>query len=481
MTSSPKPNSFAARDAQYHLHGYTNALKNEKDGGFVVVRGQGPFVYDENDKEYLDGLSGLWCAALGFGKGQRIIAAAVRQMENLPYYHTFTQKAPAVTVELAEKLVGLASQAAPMSKAYFCNSGSEANDTAIKMIWYFNNAVGRPQKKKIIARVKGYHGVTVASGSLTGLPLVHKDFDLPIANILHTDCPHYYRFAEPGESEEDFATRMAESLEALIQREGPDSIAALFAEPVMGAGGVLIPPKTYWEKIQKVLKKHDILLVADEVICGFMRTGNQWGSLTFGMKPDIMTMAKQLSAAQMPIAAVLISQRVYEGLRDHSGKLGSWAHGITYSGHPVAAAVALETQKIYEERKILEHVRSISPAFLEELHSIADHPLVGEVRGVGLIGALELVKDKKTREGFDPKLAVGPNLIRIAHDHGVILRPVADSICFCPPLICSEGQIREMFARFRKALAETQEWLKSQAVAAQCVNMLPFSASVWTI
>jgi len=466
MTSSPKPNSFAARDAQYHLHGYTNALKNEKDGGFVVVRGDGPFVYDENDKEYLDGLSGLWCAALGFGKEQRIIDAAVKQMEALPYYHTFTQKAPAVTVDLAEKLVTLASQAAPMSKAYFCNSGSEANDTAIKMIWYFNNAMGRPQKKKVIGRVKGYHGVTIGSGSLTGLPLVHKDFDLPIANVLHTDCPHHYRFAKPGESEEDFSTRMAESLEALIQREGPETIAAMFAEPVMGAGGVLLPPKTYWEKIQKVLKKHDILLVADEVICGFMRTGNQWGSQTFGMKPDIMTMAKQLSAAQMPIAAVLISQRIYEGIRDNSGKLGTFSHGITYSGHPIAAAVALETQKIYEERKILDHVRAIAPTFLEELQSFADHPLVGEVRGVGLIGALELVKDKKTREGFQPSLAVGPNLIRIGHDHGVILRPVADSICFCPPLICTEGQIREMFTRFRKALAETQEWLKNQAVAA---------------
>jgi 4-aminobutyrate--pyruvate transaminase len=466
MTSSPKPNSFAARDAQYHLHGYTNALKNEKDGGFVVVRGDGPFVYDENDKEYLDGLSGLWCAALGFGKEQRIIDAAVKQMEALPYYHTFTQKTPAVAVELAERLVALASQAAPMSKAYFCNSGSEANDTAVKMIWYFNNAIGRPEKKKIIARTKGYHGVTIGAGSLTGLPLVHKDFDLPIANVFHTDCPHHYRFARPGESEEDFSTRMAESLEALIQREGPHTIAAMFAEPIMGAGGVLLPPRTYWEKIQKVLKRHDILLVADEVICGFMRTGNQWGSQTVGMKPDIMTMAKQLSAAQMPIAAVLISQRIYEGIRDNSGKLGTFSHGYTYSGHPIAAAVALETQKIYEERKILDHVRAVSPLFLEELRSFADHPLVGEVRGVGLIGALELVKDKNTRESFDPSLAVGPNLIRIGHDHGVILRPVGDSICFCPPLICTEGHLREMFKRFRKALAETQEWLKSQAVAA---------------
>ena len=462
----PRPNSFAARDGAYHFHGYTNALKNETEGGFVVVRGDGPFVYDENDKEYLDGLSGLWCASLGFGKEQRLIDAAVKQMSTLPFYHTFSQKAPAVTVELAERLVALASQAAPMSKAYFCNSGSEANDTVVKMIWYFNNARGKPEKKKIIARQKGYHGVTVAAGSLTGLPLIHKDFDLPIKNILHADCPHHYRFGKPGESEEDFATRMAESLEAMIQREGPDTVAAFYAEPVMGAGGVLFPPKTYWDKIHPILKKHDILLVADEVICGFGRTGNWWGSQTFGMKPDIMTMAKQLSAGQLPIAAVLMNQRVYEGLRDNSAKIGAFSHGITYSGHPVSAAVALETLKIYEDRKIVDHVRALSPVFVSELKSFADHPLVGECRAIGLIGAVELVKDKKTRESFDPKLAVGPNLIRIAHDHGVILRPVADSICFCPPLICTEAQIRDMFNRFRKALAETQEWLKSQLVAA---------------
>ncbi|HVO03692.1 MAG TPA: aspartate aminotransferase family protein [Candidatus Cybelea sp.] len=465
-TVTPKPNSLAARDAAFHFHGYTNAQKNEKEGGFVVVRGEGPFVYDEDGKQYLDGLAGLWCASLGFGKQQRLIDAVVKQMETLPYYHTFSQKAPAVTVELAERLVSLASQAAPMSKAYFCNSGSEANDTVVKMVWYFNNALGRPEKKKIIGRARGYHGVTVAAGSMTGLPLVHKDFDLPIKNILHTECPHYYRYGKPGESEEQFATRMAESLEALIQREGPETVAAFIAEPVMGAGGVLLPPKTYFEKIQAVLKKHDILMIADEVICGFGRTGNWWGSQTFGVKPDIMTMAKQLSAAQMPIAAVLINQRVYEGLRDNSARIGAFSHGITYSGHPASAAVALEVLKIYEEQHILDHVREISPVFLEGLDSFSDHPLVGEVRGVGLIGALELVKDKKTHESFDPKLGVGPNLIRIAHDHGVILRPVTDSICFCPPLICSAAEIREMFTRFRKALAEAEDWLKTQAVAA---------------
>jgi 4-aminobutyrate--pyruvate transaminase len=457
---------MAARDSAFHFHGYTNAQKNEKEGGFVVVRGEGPYIYDEDGKQYLDGLAGLWNASLGFGKEQRLIDAAVKQMEVLPYYHTFSQKAPAVTVELAEKLVGLASQAAPMSKAYFCNSGSEANDTVIKMVWYYNNALGRPQKKKIVSRLKGYHGVTVAAGSLTGLPLIQKDFDLPIKNILHTECPHYYRFGKTGETEEQFATRMAESLEALIVREGADTIAAFIAEPIQGAGGVILPPKTYWDKIQPILKKHDILLIADEVICGFCRTGNWWGSQTFGIKPDIMSMAKQLSAGQMPIAAVLINQRVYEVLRDQSARNGAFGQGITYSGHPVSSAVALETIKIYEDRKILDHVRALSPLFMSELRSFADHPLVGEVRGTGLIGALELVKDKKTHESFDPALAVGPNVIRIGHENGVILRPVVDSICFCPPMICTEADIREMFSRFRKTLAEAEKWLKTQAVAA---------------
>ncbi|HVZ00374.1 MAG TPA: aspartate aminotransferase family protein [Dongiaceae bacterium] len=465
-TIEARPNSMAARDSAFHFHGYTNAQKNEKEGGFVVVRGEGPYIYDEDGKKYLDGLAGLWNASLGFGKEQRLIDAAVRQMETLPFYHTFSQKASAVTVELAERLVGLASQAAPMSKAYFCNSGSEANDTIVKMVWYFNNALGRPNKKKIVARIKGYHGVTVAAGSMTGLPLVHRDFDLPIKNILHTDCPHYYRFGQSGETEEQFATRMAQSLEALIEREGADTIAAFIAEPIQGAGGVLLPPKTYWDKIQPILKKHDILLIADEVICGFGRTGNWWGSQTFGMKPDIMSMAKQLSAGQLPIAAVLMNQRVYEVLRDNSGKIGGFGHGITYSGHPVSAAVALETLKLYDERKILDHVRAISPLFLSELKSFADHPLVGEVRGTGLIGAIELVKDKATKASFEPSLGVGPKLIAIGHEHGVILRPVVDSICFCPPMICTEAQIREMFDKFRKALADTQAWLKTQAVAA---------------
>ncbi|MGH6891295.1 MAG: aminotransferase, partial [Dongiaceae bacterium] len=336
------------------------------------------------------------------------------------------------------------------------------NDTVIKMVRYMNNFLGRPRKKKFISRVKAYHGVTVAAGSLSGLPAMHKDFDLPIAGILHTDCPHHYRFGQSGESEEQFATRCAESLEKLILAEGPDTIAAMFAEPVMGAGGVIVPPRTYWEKVQAVLKKYDVLLVADEVICGFGRTGNFWGSQTFGMKPDIMTMAKQLSAGVLPIAAIMINSRVYEALRDNSNKNVSFAHGITYSGHPACTAVALEVQKIYEERKILERVRELSPHFLKRLHSFADHPLVGECRGVGLIGAIELVKDKTTRQSFDPALMVGANLVRMAHDHGLIVRPVADSLAFCPPMVATEAEIDSLFDRFANALGDTQAWLKRE-------------------
>ncbi|TXH34491.1 MAG: aspartate aminotransferase family protein [Rhodospirillaceae bacterium] len=455
---SPRPNSLAARDAAFHLHGYTNAKKNEQEGGFVITRGKGIYVYDEDGKEYLDGMAALWCSGLGFGEEPRLTQAAVKQMQELPFYHTFTQKVASVTVELAEKLVNLAP--VPMSKAYFCNSGSEANDTVVKMIWYINNGLGRPQKKKIISRTKAYHGVTVAAASLTGLPGLHIDFDLPIAGILRTDCPHHYRFGNPGESEEDFATRCAESLEKLILSEGPDTIAAMFAEPVMGAGGVIIPPKTYFTKIQAVLKKYDILLVADEVICGFGRTGNFWGSQTMGMTPDIMTMAKQLSAGVLPIAAVLVNQRVYEALRDNSAKNTVFGHGITYSGHPVCAAVALETLKIYEERKIVDRVRALEPIFLRELARFQDHPLVGECRGVGLVGAVELVKDKSTRQSFDASLAVGPNLVRIAHNHGLIIRAVGDSLAFCPPMVISEAEVVDMFARFEKALADTVDWLK---------------------
>jgi len=457
-----RSNSAAARDIAFHLHSYTNAKKNEAEGSLVLASGKGIYVYDENGKAYLEGLSGLWCLSLGYGE-ERLIEAANRQMRKLPYYHTFTQKVADVTVDLAEKLIAIAP--VPMSKVFFCNSGSEANDSVVKMVWFYNNALGRPEKKKIIARHGGYHGVTVAAASLTGLPLNHKDFDLPIANILHADNPQYYRFGKPGESEEQFATRMAESLEALIQKEGPETVAAFIAEPVMGAGGVIIPPATYFEKIQAVLKKHDILFIADEVICGFGRTGNMFGTQTYKLQPDIITMAKALSSAYLPIAAVMINHRVYDAISEHTGKLGSFAHGFTYSGHPVSAAVALETLKIYEERDIVGQVRAQAPGFATGIQRFKDHPLVGETRSVGLIGAVELVRDKQTREIFDPKLGVPAYCVKRAQEHGLIIRAIVNSIAFCPPLVSTWEEIAEMYRRFGLALEETLAWVKEQGLA----------------
>jgi len=454
-----RSNSNAARDIAFHLHSYTNAKKNEAEGSLVISHGKGVYIYDDEGKEYIEGLSGLWCLSLGYGE-ERLVEAAAAQMRKLPYYHTFTQKVSDVTIDLAEKLVGMAP--VPMSKAYFTNSGSEANDSAVKMIWYYNNAIGRPEKKKIIARIKGYHGVTVAAASMTGLPMCHRDFDLPIARILHTECPHYYRYAKPGESEEQFASRMADSLEQMIVAEGPDTVAAFFAEPTMGAGGVIIPPKTYFEKIQAVLKKYDVLFVADEVICGFGRTGNMFGTETFKLRPDIITVAKALSSAYLPIAALLVSKRIYDGISENTAKIGTFGHGFTYSGHPVSSAVALETLKIYQERDILGQVRRVSPGFLKHLGAFKDHPMIGEVRGIGLIGAIELVRDKQTKETFDPKLGVAAAVVKRAQDHGLIVRVVPDGVAFCPPLIATDAEIGELFKRFGRALDETHDWLKKE-------------------
>ncbi|MDX2102603.1 MAG: aspartate aminotransferase family protein [Alphaproteobacteria bacterium] len=455
-------NSLQARDIASFLHSYTNLAVHETQGPLVMTSGRGVFVRDDDGKEYLEGMAGLWCASLGFSE-TRLAEAAYRQMLKLPFYHTFAHKSTDVSIELAEALLAMAP--VPMSKVFFVNSGSEANDTVVKFLWYYNNALGRPQKKKIISRIKGYHGVTVASASMTGLPNNHRDFDLPIANILHTDCPHWYRFSQPGENEETFATRMADSLEALILREGPDTIAAMIAEPVQGAGGVIVPPATYWDKVQAVLAKYDVLLVADEVICGFGRTGNPWGSTTVGMRPDLISCAKALSGAYMPIGAVMVSDQIYRAVRDNSGKIGTFGHGYTYSGHPVPCAVALETLRIYQERGTFEHARAMAPLMQDGLRAFQDHPLVGEVRGVGLVAAVELVRDKATRTPYEPSLGVGAYLVKRGHEHGVVLRPLGDSIAFCPPLIIQPDEIALMIERFALALDDTLAWLKGQGLA----------------
>jgi 4-aminobutyrate---pyruvate transaminase len=451
-------NSLASLDIAHHLHPYTNLRQHQQKGPLVIVEGDGIKVKDENGKEYIEAMSGLWCAALGFSE-ERLVEAAAKQMRRLPFYHGFTNKSHEAVAELAAKLVAM--MPVKMSKAFFNNSGSEANDTAVKLVWYYNNALGRHRKKKIISRLKAYHGVTIATASLTGLAPNHRDFDLPIANIRHADCPHFYRYAKAGESEEDFADRLAESLDLQIQREDPDTVAAFIAEPVMGAGGVIVPPRSYFEKIQAVLKKHDVLLIADEVICGFGRTGNMFGSETFGLKPDILTLAKAVSSAYLPLSATVISEEIFAALLKQSDKLGAFAHGFTYSGHPVCCAVALEALKIYEERDMIGHVRRLAPRFEAGLHRLAAHPLVGEARGVGLIGAIELVRNKGTKAAFDPAQGAAALVAGICQDRGVIVRALAgDTVAFCPPLIATEADLDAIWGPVEAALDEAQPRLR---------------------
>ncbi len=444
-----QPNSVEARDISYHMHSYTNARRHEEIGPLVIEKGDGIYVEDASGKRYIEAMAGLWSVAVGFSE-QRLVDAATRQMKQLPFYHNFTHKSHAPVIDLAEKLVSIAP--VPMSKVFFTNSGSEANDTAMKMIWYRSNALGQPQKKKIISRKRGYHGVTIASASLTGLPNNHISFDLPIANVIHTGTPHHYRDAQPGESEEAFATRLADELEQLILAEGSDTIAAFIGEPVMGAGGVVVPPATYWEKIQAVLAKYDILLVADEVICGFGRTGSMFGCETFGIRPDILVMSKQLSSSYLPISALLINDRVYQPLADESNRIGTFGHGYTAGGHPVPAAVALENLKIIEENDLVGNAKRVGAHMQKRLRELADHELVGEVRGVGLIAGVELVADKATRAPWKNAGALGLLVNGHLQENGVISRNMGDTLGFCPPLIITESQVDDMVAAVKKAL-----------------------------
>ncbi len=442
-------NSLGARDKAALLHPYTNLRAFEQAEPLVIVRGEGVRVFDDAGNAYIEGMAGLWCASLGFSE-PRLAEAASRQLSTLPFYHLFTGKSHQPAIELAERLLAMAP--APFARVFFANSGSEAVDTAIKLTWYANNAWGRPQKKKIIARRRAYHGVTIAAASLTHLPVNQTGFDLPLAPMLATDCPHFYRGGEPGESEDDFARRLAQNLDRLIEAEGPETVAAFIAEPVMGAGGVIVPPGTYFDHIQPVLKKHDVLLIADEVICGFGRTGNMFGCETFSITPDMMVLAKALSAGYAPISALLVNRPLYDAIADQSAEIGSFGHGFTYSGHPLPAAVALETLNIYEERDIIARVGEVGPLLQAGLRGFAEHPMVGEVRGIGLIGAVELVADKSTGAPFDPVGRMGPSLAKAAQEAGLIVRAMGDTVAFSPPLIITPAEVRDLLDRFAAAL-----------------------------
>lgn len=452
----------ATRDIETLIHPYTNLDAFRSTGPMIIERGEGIYVWDSEGRRYIEGLSGLWCTALGYSEAE-LIDAAHAQMREIPFTHMFGGKSHERAAELAEKIKALSPH--PTSKVLFCGSGSEANDQQMKLVWYYNNARGRPKKKKFISRQRAYHGVTIASGSLTGLPANHRDFDLPIAGVLHTDCPHYYRYAEPGESEDDFTTRLAVNLENLILEEDPDTIAAFIAEPVMGAGGVIIPPDGYFQKIQAVLAKYDIYFIADEVICGFGRTGNMFGSQTFGMQPHSISVAKALSSAYAPIAAVTIGEDMYQAMLDESRKIGTFGHGFTYTAHPVAATVAAKALEIYEKRNIVGHVRQRMPQFEARIARLGDHPLVGHARAKGLIGAIELVADKASKRVFDPKAGIANAVVSAAQENGLIVRALAgDIVAFCPPLIIEAEQIDAMFDAVERALDKAEAFVQKESL-----------------
>jgi 4-aminobutyrate--pyruvate transaminase len=461
-TPSHTLSNTQTRDMASLLHPFTNLTVLRQTGPLVVERGAGVFVYDGDGKDYLEAMGGLWCTALGWGE-EELVQAAAEQMRKLSFGHIFGGKSHEPGIALAEKLKEMAPM--PVGKVFFANSGSEANDSQIKFMWYAANARGETARKKIIARTKAYHGVTLASASLTGLDAFHKSFDLPFDFTVRVECPHYYRGGRDGESEEQYSARLAADLDATIQREGPDTIAAMFVEPVMGAGGAMVPPKGYFEAITPVLGKYGIRLVDDEVICGFGRTGNAFGCQTYNYQPDSMSLAKALSSAYLPISAVLLSPELVEIIEEEAVRIGGLWHAFTYSAHPVAAAVALKTLEIYERRDTFGHVRKVAKVFETRLKALADHPLVGEANGVGLIGAVELTADKKTKRNFEAAKGVGARCGAFCQEEGLIVRALLhDRIALCPPLVISEAEIGELFDRLTRALNKTLDWVRFEGL-----------------
>ena len=448
------------RDLNALLHPLTNLKALAERGPLIIERGEGVRVFDTAGRDYIEGMSGLWCTALGWGD-EELIEAATEQMRKLSYGHVFGGKSHEPAAALAEKLKEISPF--PVGKVFFGCSGSEANDTQLRFAWYAANARGQTRKKKIISRRMGYHGVTLAAASLTGIPSIHQGFDAPFDFALHTDLPHHYRGAEPGESEAEFSARLAANLDALIEREGADTIAAMIVEPVMGAGGAIVPPDGYFDAITKILIRHGIPLISDEIITGFGRTGEWFGCAKYGFEPDSVSVAKGLSSAYLPVSAVLLSPELTQVIEDEARRRNVLGHGLTYGGHPVTTAVALKAIEIYQRRDIVGHVRHVAPVFLDHLKQLENHPLVGEARGVGLIAGLELVADKKTKAHFPAERQLAQVAVNFAEAEGLIVRPLpTDRIAICPPLIISEAEIGELFDRLTRALDATADWAKRE-------------------
>ena len=451
--------SLEEMDKQSHLHPFTPLADHLKVGPKVIVEGKGVRIKDNHGKEYIDAMAGLWCVNIGWGR-EEMAEAIAAQTRKLAYFHSFASMANEPAIRLADRLTHIAP--GQVSKIFFGCTGSDANDTNVKIVWYYNNLRDKPKKKKIISRRRAYHGVTVAAASLTGLEYAHKAFDLPLPNILHADTPHYYFNAEPGMSEREYSKQLANNLEQLILKEDPETVAAFIAEPIMGAGGVLVPPEGYFEEIQAVLRKYDVLMIADEVICGFGRCGEWFGSQVFGIEPDIVTAAKGLTSSYVPMSASMISGKVWDVLVEGTSKVGAFGHGFTYSAHPLAAAAALANLDIMEREDLPGNSAKVGAYFHKKLReSVGDHPLVGEIRGTALIAAVELVADKSKKKPFALDLKIAPRLNKLCMEEGLISRPLplSNALSFSPPLVITESDCDEVVDMFTRALNKLMDEL----------------------
>lgn len=442
------PNSWEARAEAHALYGFTDLPSIRERGTVVVTHGEGPYIFDTNGKKYLDSNSGLWNMVAGFDH-PGLAEAAKAQYDRFPGYHAFFGRMSDQTVELSERLIDVSPW--ERGKVFYTNSGSEANDTMVKMLWFMGRAEGTPEKRKILTRGNGYHGVTAVSASMTGKPY-NEVFGLPLEGFLHLTCPHYWREGRDGENESQFTARLAQELEDVIAREGADTIAGFFAEPVLGAGGVIPPPEGYFQAIQKVLRKHDIPLISDEVICGFGRTGNVWGCDTYNFVPDAIISSKALTAGYFPMGAVMLSPDLTDRLQAAIDPIEEFPHGFTASGHPVGCAVALKAIDVVLNEGLLDMVRAGAGRMEAGLAQIAKHPNIGELRGIGYMWALEAVREGKTPFGGD--LSVSERIANTCTDHGLICRPLGQAVVLCPAFTMTDGQMDEMFEKLDTSLRQ---------------------------
>jgi L-2,4-diaminobutyrate transaminase len=453
MERSSRSRRLAELDAASVLHPVTSIRDQQRAGAFVVESGAGATLCDVDGRRYLDAAAGLWCVNVGYGR-EELARAAADEMRRLGYFHTFQGSSNEPQIRLAERVLRLLREEAGarnLCRVFFGCTGSDANDTQIKLVRYYNNLRGLPQKKKIVSRRGAYHGLTVASGSLTAIPMYHRAFDLPIDGVLHAATPHAYRGAEPGEDEEAYAERLAAELEALIEREGPETIAAFIAEPIMGTGGVLVPPRGYFERVQPILRRHDVLFIVDEVICGFGRLGSWFGTGLYGLQPDLVSLAKGLTSAYFPMSAVVVSEPVWRVLEAGSEELGVFAHGFTYSGHPVGGAVGLANLDLIESEGLVDNAARLGPVLKQQLcERLGEHPHVGEIRGEGLMLGVEFVADRATKAPFPSQRAFKRRVMEQARENGLLVRalPFGDVVSFSPPLCVSESEVERIAAVF---------------------------------